>query len=363
MFMRCLIIALLALLTFSCNQRISKLETRNLEPLETLQFELDSLTPDYFHGLEPVKINKKNYLTFLNDLTNAIYYYDFQTKELERILNFVNDPDGIDRGIMSYSHIGEDSIFLFGKKISSYMVDLNGQVIDKYDLLDLSLRQSLYSTSNSPAIFLNNEIYYNSLVWGMYERDYYPILKYSLENQRVELSDPLPEVYFQEGDWGKFWFDYAYQVFDKSSNRIIYSFPASNSLFVRIPDQIGLQEIKSDILIANISPPFKDNNYIYDSKDWNEAMNSSPIFNAIFIDNTSNQLLRVFIHPVNSPLKDPKRKISLIKYDLESLQPTEILNLPDNEYKIRNSFFLDSYFYVRKNIENEDVIEFEKFSI
>lgn len=348
---------------YSCNQReVNKIKIRSVESIQSIQFPLDSLTPDYFHGLELVTLGGKDYFTLLNDLTSTIYYYDFETRNLDRLLSFDTGDGGISRGVMSYYHIGEDSIFLFGKKLTSYMVDLEGNIIDKYNLLDLSIRQSTYSSSKNPALFLDNMIYYNSLIWGMYEKDYFPILRYSMEKRHVELSDPLPEVYFQDGDWGKLWYDYAYQALDSKNHRIIYSFPASNTLFVRESGDIGLKEIENSRIFDPILPPFESNQYVYDSDEWNMEMNNTPIFKSILIDYENEILLRVYLKPVNSSIRNSKRSISLVKYNLNSLELMEVLELPNNYYDFDNSFFKDSFLYIRKLTQDEDFIEFEKFN-
>jgi len=363
-FMKYLVLFISIFCFYSCSQKKEyKVKIRSIESIQSIQFPLDSLTPDYFHGLELVTLGGKDYFTILNDLTSSIYYYDFETKNLDRLLSFDTGDSGISRGVMSYRHIGEDSIFLFGNKLTSYMVDLEGNIIDKYNIMDLSLRQSLYSSSKSPALFLDGMIYYNSLIWGMYEKDYYPLLRYSMEKKQVELSDPLPEVYFQDGDWGKLWYDYTYQALDSKNQRIIYSFPASNTLFVRESGEIGLKEIEVSRVFDPILPPFTNNEYVYDSDEWNREMNNTPIFKSILIDSKKDILLRAYLKPVNSSSRNSKRSISLVKYDLNSLEILEILELPDNNYDFENSFFKDSFLYVRKLTQDEDFIEFEKFNI
>jgi|GEM_PF-1558734 hypothetical protein len=355
---------ILSFFLYSCSQKdVLTIKFKKIEPLESIKFPLDSLTPDYFHGLELVNLDGKDYFTLLNDLTSTIYYYDFETRNLDRLLSFDTGDKGISRGAMSYYHIGEDSIFLFGNKLTSYMVDLEGNIIDKYNLLDLSLRQSLYSSSKSPALFLDGKIYYNSLIWGMYEKDYFPLLSYSLEKKEVSLLDPIPEVYIQNGDWGKLWYDYAYQVLDKRNNRIIYSFPASNTLFIRESGEIGLKEINGSRIFDPILPPFENTEYVYDSDEWNREMNNTAIFKSILIDSNKDLLLRAYLKPINSSSRNSKRSISLVKYNLNSLEVLEVLELPYNNYDFENSFFKDSFLYVRKLTQDEDFIVFEKFSI
>jgi hypothetical protein len=358
-----IIIFSILLVYFGCSSKDNLPKYSYPQLIDTIKFPLDSLTPDYFHGLEFVRLNNKDYLTFLNDFTNSIYYYNFENQELENILSFEISETGIRKGIMSYFHIGSDSIFLFGEGLYSYMVSKNGKIIDQYNLLDLSYQQSTYSTSKSPAIFWKNSIYYNSLVWGYYDPVYKPLLKYDIPSQTVTPIDPLPSIYFQAGDWGSFSYDYVYQVLDPFNKRIIYSFPASNSLFSRDLVSGVLSEIKESSFFDPIKPPFESNNYEYDSEEWNRAMNNTPSFSSILVDIENSILIRAYLLPKNSPLNRPERQIQLLKYDLASLNLLEVITLPDNDYDFSNSFFKKSDLYIRKMTNEEDFIVFDRFQL
>lgn len=347
----------------SCKKKPKEIEVEKLSSIGSIRFELDSLTPDYFHGLEIFTHGNESYLTLLNDLTNTIYYYEFDSKLLTKTLSFKVGDEGIKKGIMTYQHIGTDSIFLFGKGLTSYMSDMKGSIISEYDIIDMSFRQSPYSTSNSPAIFDGNSIYYNSLVWGQYAPDYKPIMKYSIDRKSVELSDPLPSIYHQEGDWGSFSYDYIYQLLDKKNKRIIYSFPASNELSVRALQSDQLIPLERTKVFDPIKPPFRVKDYVYDSKEWRSTMNATPIFSYLLSDESNGILLRAYILPETSDLDSPKRTVRFIKYDLETLNIEGILELSDNHYLIENSFFKDSSLYIRRKIDNEDYIEFDKFEL
>ncbi|WP_338222009.1 hypothetical protein [Algoriphagus sp. oki45] len=353
----------LAIIVFGCQNPNVSSSIKKLVAIEEIKFELDSLTPDYFHGMEIVEKNDSLYFTFLNDLTNSIYYYDFESKQFVNRLEFEVGEMGIHRGVMTYSHFGMDSIFLFGKGRTSYWSNFKGEILDKFELIDLSLRQSPYSSNVSPIIITEDAFYYNSIMWGNYFREFQPILKFDVRNRKVELFDHYPEVYFQEGDWGAFAFDYIYQVHDKSENQVYYSFPNSNTIFVRDLATEKILEMTDSYFGPRITPPFENNNYVFESEDWLLKMNSVSIFGPIFLDKGSNTLIRTFSYGVKSPLRDPLRKVNLIHYDINLNKIINVFELPNNKYILKNSFFANGEFYIRKKSNEEDYIVFERFKL
>lgn len=359
--MRTLTIIFLLALCSACSKSNEKLSLKAIEAYDSLQIQLDSLTPDYFHGMEVVSMEDQNYLAFLNDLTNVIYYHDLISGNLEKQISYKVGGDGLRKGIMTFSHVGKDSILLFGKGRTSYLSDASGRILDEFELMDLSFRQSPYATSSSPPIIFDGFIYYNSVVWGDYRPEFHPIFRYSISEEKVSLSDSYPPVYYQKGDWGAFPYDYIYQAFDESNGRIIYSFPNSNTLFERKTALDTLSEVPHSSFGEPIKPPFDSNRYEYDSETWHEALNRAAIFGPIYIDEKSDLLIRFYLLPTNSKLKSPKRKTQLLKYSLTSLELLEVLELPDQEYVSTNAFFVNSKFYVRKKSENEDYISFDLF--
>lgn len=74
-------------LIFGCNHK--QLDTfKEVEFLEKVTFSLDSVTPNYFIGMEVLKDGDKDYLTFLNSLTNTINNYNLLDTKLDRKLSF-----------------------------------------------------------------------------------------------------------------------------------------------------------------------------------------------------------------------------------------------------------------------------------
>lgn len=352
---------LILVIIFSCAKKENAISPKQLDAIDSISFQLDSLTPDYFHGLELVVLNDQPFLSLLNDLTNTIYYYDVRTGKFNKKLSFKVGGDGLMKGVMTFKHVGSDSIFLFGKGRYSYLSDHLGNIINDFELMDLSIRQSPYATSSSPPIIFGDYIYYNSIVWGDYSPEFHPILRYSISKGDVSLANPYPRVYFQEGDWGALPYDYIYQAFDRQNNRIIYSFPNSNVLYERRFGLDSLIEVKQSEFGEKIKPPFESNNYEYDSETWHETLNNLAIFGPVYIDEVSEVILRFYILPVKSNLKSPKRKMKLIKYNLEDLEILNVYDLPEKDYVATNAFFYNSNFYLRKKSGDEDSISFDLF--
>lgn len=176
---------------FSCSQKQTDTFLK-VEFLEKVTFSLDSVTPNYFIAMEALKHGDKQYLTFLNSLTNTIYYYDLIDSKLERELRFNVGETGISRGVMNYNHLSADSIFVFGAGLYSYITDYSGEIIDTFQLIDFEFRQSPYSSSVSPVIFDGKALYFNSMVWGQYSSDYMPFMRYKLDTKKLICMEGYP---------------------------------------------------------------------------------------------------------------------------------------------------------------------------
>lgn len=328
-----------------------------------IKFELDSLTPNTFQALEIFENEETTYLSFLNNVTNTIYYYNFEDQKLEKTLKYEVGGDGLRNGIMSYNHFSNDSILLFGTGLFSYISNLEGKVLKGFKLIDMQYQQSPYASSQSSPIILDNNIYYNSLVWGNYLSNYKPFMKYNLNSDKIELFGNLPSVYQNNGNWGSHHYDYIYQFNDKNNRRIIYSFPAANSLFEYQIDKDNLFEIKNSYTFKEIDPPFQDDKYIYDSEDWHLSMNSTEIYGSLLFDYDLLKVYRWYKLPIVSAQKNPKRETLLLVYDYPSMEFLKSYRLPDFKYVTENSFIRKNKIYVRVENNIEDEIEFQSFKI
>lgn len=334
-----------------------------LEVNNIIKFELDSLTPNSFQVIEILERNEITYFTFLNNINNTIYYYNFENQELVKTLKYEIGGDGLRNGIMSYNHHSNDSILLFGTGLYSYLTNEKGKVLKDFKLIDLKYQQSPYASMQSPVILTDGYIYYNSLVWGWYSSEYQPFMKYDLSSSQVNLFGGLPLTYQENGDWGSQNYDYAYQVFDKKNRKIIYSFPAANTLFEYGINKNEFTEIKDSYTFDEISPPFKDDNYVYDSEEWHFSMNNTEIYGSLLIDYEQSKVYRWYKLPVASSEKNPKRETLLLVYDYPNLKFLNSFRLPDFNYITENSFIQKNQIYVRIQNSIEDEIEFQSFKI
>lgn len=355
-------ILFLFVMFFSCSQKQTDTFLK-VEFLEKVTFSLDSVTPNYFIAMEALKHGDKQYLTFLNSLTNTIYYYDLIDSKLERELRFNVGETGISRGVMNYNHLSADSIFVFGAGLYSYITDYSGEIIDTFQLIDFEFRQSPYSSSVSPVIFDGKALYFNSMVWGQYSSDYMPFMRYKLDTKKINLYGRLPEVYHNNGDWGAFSFDYAYQIPDLKNHRIIYSFPASNTLFYYNVSDLEFGEIANSETFTKISPPFSSSNYTDDIPEWHLAMNSKDMYGSLLFDNVTNRVFRWFKYGVKSNQKDPNRPLMLIEFSYPDLIPINYFKLPEDEYVSENSFVIENKLFLRLKGTLEDEITFHKFDL
>lgn len=358
-------LSLYLLLLCSCsNVKNDGVSANLLFPTDSFLFELDSVTPDYTHGLQVIKTDTADYLALLNDLTNTIYFYNLKNRQIEKNLSFHKGGDGIQNNIMSFFPYNEDSVFLMTHGWFCYLSDYNGRLLDRYSVLDLSFKQSPYATSSSPLLFRKDKLYYNSIVFGNYQKDYQPLMCYDIPEKSVSTFGALPPVY-HSGSWGSFPYDYIYQVYDKNNDRIIYSFPASNELLSY--DFVGDPQIVPESSSGErIKPPFEGRESEYGTEEWNSSINSTPIFGELYLNEDDGKLFRVYKKPAafeDLAQEDPKREVSLLMYadDLTWIGEFNLSNAHD--YQTTNAFFYEGKLFLRVKVEDEDLMKFVGYDL
>ena len=358
----------LTLITFfvSCSKSIEVDQSSiSLQIDKSIILKLDSVTPDYSHGIHLIETDSVDYISMLNDLNNTIYLYNIENRKLENKLTYHKGGKGIQNDIMYFLPHNRDSLFLFTHGLFSYLSNFEGELVDKYPTLDLSFRQSVYATNSSPLIFRNDQLFYNSIFFGNYDEEYQPLMCYDLKSNAVTTFGGLPPVYF-EGNWGGFPYDYIYHVYDKNNDIIIYSFPAFNELVV-YDFSSSLEYSSKTSFKSSLTPPFpKGKEVDENSLEWIRKINRTPIFGEIYYDNVNERFYRVYKYPASEAevnKRNPLRKIALLSYstDLEFLG--EYI-LPEGYYFHTNNYFLynDSIF-IRVKVDSEDLIKFVSFKL
>lgn len=236
-------IYLLLLLTFISCKNEKKTHKNLLDSNVTISkigeknFLLDSITSSNSLSLYFESRGKK-YFTLLNKKINAIYFYDYETEILEKVVKYPVDGPGSVGLIEGYYFKNEDSVLIHGRGgIKLFISDMGGSIYKEYDLSNSKGYVNPSSLSNAMPIMLKgNNIYMNA--WG-HQREYYEnrnypeslILNLNLETGINERYGSYPESYINNGVWG-IQFHVMWNTMNEESGDLILSFPNSDSLMI-----------------------------------------------------------------------------------------------------------------------------------
>lgn len=220
-------------LMVSCEEQANDLSL-NINDTITLPKEDYVISPGLSSSY--VELNNKSYLFYrtpnIHNYNNEILVYNLETKKLEG-KNVFSKENGFASNISSFIHISNDSIILFSKKDSIYIVDskLNvkkkikfkfdykGEVISQID--NYTLNPTHYENGNlifSPIYYdENNENYKNKSF----------IFKYNINSGKfINYSTIFPDSFINS----EYFYPYFYNCFDDEN--IIYSPANSHKIWV-----------------------------------------------------------------------------------------------------------------------------------
>lgn len=230
------------LLTLSCSseKNINILQINNdsykLDKAQDKVFPLDSITSAVSNNYQFHPSDSINYLTFLNDFDNSIYFYDYDSSSYKFKVKYSNEgPNGVGK-IMGYSVINKDSILLYNySKSQLFISDIKGNLNNQIDLSSKIKYQPAPKVSTAQPIILHNKNFWLSgNITGEYS-DQSPqnrkvLISYNSELHELAYHLPYPEIY-GEGSYGGGTYRWIYHTVNPTKNLLVVSFPASHDLY------------------------------------------------------------------------------------------------------------------------------------
>lgn len=187
-------------------------------------------------------------LTFLNNYNNSIYFYDFENQEfLKKITLDKDGPDGVPMP-EGYHIKNQDSIYLFSRLLKIFLINSNGNVINKASLnsghdvrgkdIGWAYRYpEFYLETVTPFMERPKEFLLTGIFGGTMPDSIVDKFKFTahidFDLKSVEYSHTYPRSLFGNNvNWGE---GLSVQVFPQmypNNNKMIYSFPMSHHLFI-----------------------------------------------------------------------------------------------------------------------------------
>lgn len=383
-------------LIFSCKNETVKIQNKlfaidinsvsMVEELE-IRFELDSLSARKPQNIQIIKNNNDRILfTFYNPINSSIYFYDLESMQFEKKIEFSNnDSNGIGN-VIGYSALNKDSVCFFDfEKNNFILADLkNKDIIHKKSMFQgnnyedyswIDILPQLFPSTSTPLIRNNNNILFiGAHMWSIKDKQI-PTFKffgtYGLKNDSIQYKFTYPiSLYGERFNWDDPIFNSPYYTFNEEEGKIVISFPVSHDLYLALYNQDTLSKVISGSKYSEyISPLNVDSKKVPTKSEMAEYIKNSDIYGPIFYDKDNllyYRFVQYGITSLNESLtwEDKNYSIIILDNDLNYIGETEIGS--HREWNVNNCFIADGGIYIEylseNRLENEDFLFFKKFT-
>ena len=335
------ILSLVISICFACKQ-IDKKKTQVIRefpnkmtltaPVVT-QFELDSVTAPYIGCMQYIfdtSFSGSNMLAFLNEETGSIYLNDMKSKKIIKRI----EPDvplkQLKKSIQGFYYLNKDSIFLFEFRPNILLINDLGKVQKIFKIQmpkgdrhqQLACRGVTVETKN-PAYVSNGKLYFSSMVVGKLSENEKRStqLVLDLKTNNVSVGAPVfPENY--SNNYGGLHYFIFSSAINELTNRIVYSFPASDSIAVNSLSNQDIKKCYAGSKHVGEIPEFKESDFAdAPSGAEGEYFMRTPSYGPVLFDRYRNLYYRLAFLPVevkNALYEEknaPTKTISVIMMD------------------------------------------------
>lgn len=370
------------IITISCSQEnvtgknvgvARRSETKEISfSLDSLSLELDSVTVNIIHYCQYIPdFRGRSCLSFLNENTNSIYFYDFQTKSLLHKID-LSDLE-IQKSLQGYLY-SDDRVYTYSYSDASLTcIDCNSKQIlfscrlynNYFDPQKPFFTPKPFPLTCMPIKSIGNTIVLSGMVAGesMLEnsKNRPVITLFDLYTKEISHVINYPSIY-QEANWGGgLSFRSAYYDINKKEE-IVVSFPAYDEI-VSYSMRKGIEQHHhaGSSKVKKIRPFTNKRNVFGDSeKLWEWYLKTSSYENILY-DEYRHLYYRFVKLPQNSaynPKVGTQKPTIIIVLD-ESYSYVGELLLPNNMiFVTSNSFVSRMGICIQKREKNEDLISF-----
>lgn len=350
--------------------------TSTVEFMGKKEFVLDSLSLNILGYLQYIHLDTIEYLTFLNEFDNSIYFYDYKSEDFLRKIALAKERK-IPK-IQGYNYINDDTIFIYNySRHKIYRTNIHAELLSEDQLYDRSVSNNKndilfpapYLHTPSPLKHIDNKLVTVGFVGGEYNwetdinRPVVTVL--NLENKRIDQLLNYPKQYTKFNWGGGLTFRMPY--YDIANNFMIVSFSAHHDI-LKVDISTGNVEeyyAGSKFVEKITSYPFPKEERYPSISEWEWYM-TTPSYEGIFYDKYKDIYYRIVRLPVNKYIDDEKynsKTTSIIILDSnlnyigESKLPTSVIFSPFN------SFVSDEGLNIQVYTGDEDVLTFYQYKI
>jgi len=245
----------LLILFFSCNSNTHNnsevIQNKSsyyfdLVQKDILYFPLDSVSKFDIKSLHVVEdFSQNKYFVYLNTNKSRIYYYDFEDREIQSIIEIEREgPNGVSSEIQGLHIVSFDSIFV-ADEYNIYLINRKGEAVDRYMIGGTNdFNFTLEGGTKSNIVFNNSHLYLSIsseldpyLLETFLVKDQV-LLDFDLLTRKYSTHFDFPEIYSQK----LFPINYSffYFTYNPKTDLFVFSFPADD--YVQIKNLNGKEK-------------------------------------------------------------------------------------------------------------------------
>lgn len=223
---------------------------------ETKEFMLDGETPQYNSDYQFFENSEGRYVSFLNSRNNSIYIYNYDSRELEKKIQFDQEgPNGTGQIVRSYYYHNKDSIFIHGLYSRRfYLFNDRAELQDSYPLDMEKPRVSMPMLGHlKPLYFIHGKLYINNggACNSSSEDSSIPpvVIIYNTKSKKIEYDLDYPKEFYSEESGWPMTLCNVFNTYDSENQNFIYSYAMTP--FVIVTDHKGIAkkiDFSSDVV-------------------------------------------------------------------------------------------------------------------
>ncbi|RKQ50628.1 uncharacterized protein DUF4221 [Roseivirga pacifica] len=347
-----------------------------LSKVGQIELSLDSLTANvvtsYFH----LKTDSTDYFALLNIYTNSIYLYDLETSLLDRIISYPEEgPNGVGKftNVTEFVMDGDTTFFYDRTKKVLYVSGADKELLLKHPF-GMMNPESPYGMWGDWISKTDRNIYNLS---GAVVKYSFQDIPYGLDSLEFELNLmtnevkksflPIP-IEYVNGSWLTESLRY-YRVFDSGDRSFIYSWPISDSIFVKAPDnKISSFYLGSDKVKQRIPLPQNKEKVLMDFQRKASFLYEQGSYANLYYSPEQSLFMRFAYSGVkdgqvdaNAPYADTTLYEKYIILGDENFN--KVGEFRSNQYSPNAVLFREGYIYLLRNTDDEDHLVFDKFEL
>jgi hypothetical protein len=350
-------------------------EIKKLERVDSVIFELDSLSAVRNSETRVYEFEGEKYFTFLNKKNNSMYFYQFENGRINRKMTFEREGINGVGNISSYFIDSLDSIYLYSYGAARlYLVDSNEVVLNKYFVNDEGVGVRPEVNGRRPLFKVGDNIVLNS--WGS-QKEYYnnkdfPEVSFTFLNindssKNYKIS--YPDTY-KNAIWGMQFYQ-IYHDYNPKDSLMVISFPIDNDLYIYDFKSHKYEKVSvSNGLNLSVEPlSYNSGKFVPHIIEEAKHQMSQRYYSSIKFDEKNNLYYRLIEEPYDQKYID-EFSGNFTNYGANSIQildnqfkVVDVILLPENTYFMGSMFIKNGKIYVEKIQNNEDLLVFDVLEV